>query len=211
MVARFKTFRAIYRGPYLLSSTDNILETTFYDREKRHHRFLDSIHEQSLDSLRSDEFQDVYGLSVDAVIREVPFYGERELPDTDVLLPVNRRRTCIEAGDVDLGIIDLENQLIGVYEVKPEVAEKKSAEKQLEDFADRIETVNDAYGTDWSVTGKVINDAHLRQQYLDPGWYDAGIYGTKDSLREVFTDQDFVVLEKEVFPELKEQEVFTEW
>lgn len=190
-------------GPRFLSSADNILQQTFYDRERRHDRFLDSVTEQTL-----HEFDDY---SIDAVLREIPFYTERELPDTEVRLPINRRKTRVEVSDIDLGIVDLENRVIGVYEVKPEVAEKPTARRQLEDFADQMERVNDIYGTDWRVTGHVVNADHLNEPYLSPQWYDSGIYGTRDSLRDVFTERDFVVVEKEIFPGLENEEVFTEW
>jgi hypothetical protein len=186
-----------------LSSAENITEKTFYDRELRHNRFLDSITEQSL-----QEF-DRYGL--DVVVREVPFHRKSRSWQTDVKLPVNRRKEWEEASDLDLGTIDVDNDVIGVYEVKPAYEERSYARQQLEDFADLVEDLNERYGMDWSVTGHPVNADHLNNEYLQPDRYDDGVYGDVESLQKAFRYPDFQILVEHLFRGLEDEEVHMEW
>ncbi|MFB6115487.1 MAG: hypothetical protein ABEK04_04270 [Candidatus Nanohalobium sp.] len=133
---------------------DTIFEQEFYDRDLRHDRYLDSIIEQTLDELGHSD--DIMALA------EIDFFKKRDIPDTDYSLPYNRAKEWATVTDIDLAVVDLENHVIGAYEVKPNPQESEKAWEQLEDFRDHVQELNDEYDMDWRVTGHVVNENHLR-------------------------------------------------
>lgn len=186
-----------------MSSPEGILQQTFYDRELRHNRYLDSITEQSL-----EEFDEC---GADLVLREIPVYRKTDPLETDVLLPVNRKKKWEEATDLDLGVIDVDNQVIGAYEVKPSYDEREHAREQLEEFADLLKYLNDEYDMDWTVTGHPVNSEHLNQEYMSPDTYEDGVYGNQSTVRKAFNDEDFQTLVEHLFRGIGGAEVHTRW
>lgn len=185
------------------SSSETVVERDFYDRDLRHDRYLDSIIEQTLDQLVGHS-DDVMALA------EIDFYKKRDVPDTDYSMPYNRAKEWIPETDVDLAVIDFENKVIGAYEVKPNPDESEEAWGQLEDFRDHVEKLNDEHGMDWRVTGQVINERHLRDEYGRPESYDQGVYHRR-GLERGREDDDFRVLEENLFRGLEDEEVFRDW
>lgn len=181
---------------------DNIFERRFYDRDLRHDRYLDSIIEQTLDDLGHSD--DVMALA------EIDFFSERDVPDTDYSLPYNRAKEWATVSDVDLAVVDLENHVIGAYEVKPNSEESEKAWDQLEDFRDEVQKLNEKYDMDWRVTGHVVNERHLREEYGSPDTYDEGVYHQR-GLERGREEEEFQVLEENLFRGLEEEQVFREW
>lgn len=181
---------------------NNIFEKEFYDRDLRHDRYLDSIIEQTLDDLgHSDDIM---------ALVEIDFFRKREIPDTEYALPYNRAKEWATVTDIDLAVIDLENKVIGAYEVKPNPQESEKAWNQLEDFRDHVQELNDEYGMGWRVTGHVVNERHLREEYGNPDSYEEGVYHQR-GLEGGREEEEFRVLEENLFRGLEDEQVFRDW
>lgn len=181
---------------------DSIFEQEFYDRDLRHDRYLDSIVEQTLDDFGDSD--DVMALT------EIDFFRKRDIPDTDYSLPYNRAKEWATVTDIDLAVVDLENHVIGAYEVKPNPQESEKAWEQLEDFRDHVQRLNEEYDMDWRVTGHVVNEDHLREEYGSPDTYDEGVYHQR-GLERGREEEEFCVLEENLFRGLEDEQVFRDW
>lgn len=184
------------------SRPENIFEREFYDRDLRHDRYLDSIVEQTLDDLGHSD--DVMALT------EIDFFRKRDIPDTDYSLPYNRAKEWATVTDIDLAAVDFENKVIGAYEVKPNLKESDEAWDQLEDFRDHVQKLDEQHDMDWRVTGHVVNERHLREEYGNPDSYDEGIYHQR-GLERGREDEEFRVLEEKLFRGLEDEQVFRNW
>lgn len=185
-----------------LSQPDNIFEREFYDRDLRHDRYLDSIVEQTLDDLGHSD--DVMALV------EIDFFRKRDIPDTEYSLPYNRAKEWATVTDIDLAVVDFENKVIGAYEVKPNPEESEKGWDQLENFRDRIRQLSEEHDMGWRVTGQVVNEGHLREEYGNPDSYDEGIYHQR-GLERGREDEEFQILEENLFRGLEDEQVFRNW
>lgn len=180
----------------------NIFEKKFYDRELRHDRYLDSIIEHTLDELgHSDDIM---------TLTEIDFFRKREIPDTEYALPYNRAKEWAAVTDIDLAVIDLDNKVIGTYEVKPNPQEGEKAWEQLKDFRDHVQVLNEEHGMGWRVTGHVVSERHLREEYRNPNRYEEGIYHQR-GLERGREEKEFQVLEENLFRGLEDEQVFRNW
>lgn len=164
------------------SPENDIREKKFYDRDRRHQRYLDSITSQSIDRFFDDHIDLI--VREEFVLRDNPRKAEYE----DIVLHPERKYDKIVGTETDLLLVSLDKEVIAAYEVKPNIRQVEAGRETLREFKDYFLEERSRTSAEIGLTGKVITGAHLNDDYTgsdELNNYDDGIYATPETVSRV--------------------------
>lgn len=183
--------------------TDRVVDT---GTELRHDSR--NLHQRLVDALTLYNIENYDDRSYDLIVREVDyFYNEDNSPGADDFLYGNNK------GDIDLGLIDLDERMIRAFEVKSGLKFFSSGKEQMKKLADTVSNISDAADGRWNVTGNVVLEEDLDPKYLTPPFYRGDFYAEKEELERIRESDEMEELNELMFDErleLDEEELLQE-
>lgn len=181
---------------YPVEAGQSLSHESFHEREPRNAR---EKHDYLVDGITEQSLLEMEGRGIDLILRD---FAYRDNPYT---APESDNNKTIR-GAPDLVLLDADRDLLAVYEAKInpdgnpnrnddlDSTTETTAYDQLYRFKRSVESINEAFGTSFDVTGHEIDDFHVNEEYMEPDKYQRGAYWTELSRQKMEEDVPTQVL-----------------
>lgn len=159
---------------------DDILEA---DSRSYHDRTVDRVLKNYIDDFEENPY--------DMILREVPYLYTKENTknsDKDRLVENNQ-----EKGDIDVGLIDLDNLEMRTIEVKSTHNGEKRARNQLNRLAESIQNINQEIDQEWRFYGDMEVAEDISSLYIPPDIEGEIYFEDREKIEnsEIYEDMEY--------------------
>ncbi len=152
-----------------------------------------SAHQRAIDAITQFNIENYDSRAYDMVLREVPYCH------TPYNSPDEEENWYHHKGDIDLGLVNVDDEILRVFEVKSSERYRSDGRDQLEKLADSVDSIRDRTDFGWDVTGNVILAENIADDYLLPESYSGDFYCPPEVLQKFFRSEGFSKLSEHLF------------